>query len=108
MEITIAKNAGFCFGVKRATDRLHDAIENKKAGERIYTLGHLIHNAPYNLELEKKGVRCISISDLDGIAASATDSAPVTVFVRAHGIPRTDEEKLRSVAEENPKIGRAS
>ena len=79
MEITIAKNAGFCFGVKRATDRLHEAIENKVFGERIYTLGHLIHNTPYNLELEKKGVRCISIADVDGIAEAADESAHVTV-----------------------------
>jgi 4-hydroxy-3-methylbut-2-enyl diphosphate reductase IspH len=31
MEITVAKNAGFCFGVKRATDSLEAAIEK---GER--------------------------------------------------------------------------
>ena len=27
MKITIAKNAGFCFGVKRATDSLEEKIE---------------------------------------------------------------------------------
>ena len=102
MEITIAKNAGFCFGVKRATDRLHEAIENKKAGEHIYTLGHLIHNTPYNLELEKKGVKCISISDVDAIAETVSECESVTVFVRAHGIPRSDEEKLRAISEKNP------
>ena len=102
MEITIAKNAGFCFGVKRATDRLCEAIEHKAAGERIYTLGHLIHNAPYNLELEKKGVRCISISEVDGIVQDAGEGSRVTVFVRAHGIPRADEEKLKSISEQYP------
>ena len=29
MEVTIAKEAGFCFGVKRATDRLEEAIAKK-------------------------------------------------------------------------------
>ena len=44
MNIIIAKNAGFCFGVKRATDELEKRLENKSEGERIYTLGTLIHN----------------------------------------------------------------
>ena len=49
MTVTVAKNAGFCFGVKRATDSLESAIENKREGERIYTLGNLIHNDIYNM-----------------------------------------------------------
>ena len=32
MKITVAKNAGFCFGVKRATDSLEAAIEKKERG----------------------------------------------------------------------------
>ena len=38
--VTVAENAGFCFGVKRATDRLEQAILEARSGERIYTLGH--------------------------------------------------------------------
>ena len=41
MDITIAKNAGFCFGVKRATDSLESEIVNKREGQRIYTLGNI-------------------------------------------------------------------
>ena len=33
--ITVAKNAGFCFGVKRAVDTLLSAIENKREGETL-------------------------------------------------------------------------
>ena len=44
MEITIAKNAGFCFGVKRAADTVSSLIETSKKGTKIYTLGKLIHN----------------------------------------------------------------
>ncbi len=101
MNITIAKNAGFCFGVKRATDRLEDAIVNKKAGERIYTLGNLIHNAPYNQSLRDRGVECISIDDVKEIAATASEDTPVTVFIRAHGIPKQDEKMLLSLSKEN-------
>ena len=54
--VTVAENAGFCFGVKRATDCLEDALKNARAGEKIYTLGHLIHNETYNESLRRRGV----------------------------------------------------
>jgi 4-hydroxy-3-methylbut-2-enyl diphosphate reductase len=101
MEIVVAKNAGFCFGVKRATDSLEERIRDSKDGERIFTLGTIIHNGTYNAMLEKKGVRVTSIDEIDGIAKSATADSPVTVFIRAHGIPLEDEEKLSRLAAEN-------
>ena len=101
MEITVAKNAGFCFGVKRATDSLEERIRTGKDGERIFTLGTIIHNGTYNAMLEKKGVRVTSIDEIDGIAKSATADSPVTVFIRAHGIPLEDEERLCRLAAEN-------
>ena len=99
MDITIAKNAGFCFGVKRATDSLENAINQKKTGEKIYTLGNLIHNAPYNQSLRERGVECISMADVED---AAKDGARVTVFVRAHGIPKGDEARLREMSQNNP------
>ena len=102
MEITIAKNAGFCFGVKRATDSLEAAINEKKLGDRLYTLGHLIHNAPYNQSLKQRGVECISMQNIDDVAKSATKDSTATVFIRAHGVPRYDEERLSAIARENP------
>ena len=85
--IEIAKNAGFCFGVKRATEELEHAIA-AETGERIYTLGQLIHNDTYNRQLEAAGVGVTSIEAIPSLVASATASSPVRVFVRAHGIPR--------------------
>ena len=102
MEITIAKHAGFCFGVKRATDRLERAIAEKRAGERIYTLGALIHNDIYNRMLAAEGVRVIAIDEVEDLAKAASEDAPVTVFVRAHGIPREDEALLRRLGERYP------
>jgi len=102
MNIVIAKNAGFCFGVKRATDELEKRLENKSEGERIYTLGTLIHNETYNAELYAAGVRVTDISSIRALSEEATQSAPVTVFVRAHGIPKQDEETLRECSEKNP------
>ena len=44
LEITVAKNAGFCFGVARAAKLIEEAADNAVCGERIFTLGKLIHN----------------------------------------------------------------
>ena len=101
MQVEIAKNAGFCFGVKRATDRLEEAIA--KGGDvRIFTLGNLIHNDTYNRWLYEQGVRVTSVGEIPSLAASASADAPVRVFVRAHGIPREDEATLAAAAEQNP------
>ena len=102
MEITVAKNAGFCFGVKRATDSLEAAIERKSEGERIFTLGTLIHNDTYNAMLKDKGVRVTSIDEVSALSESASSDAPVTIFIRAHGIPKQDEALLSSLSEKNP------
>ena len=101
-KITIAEHAGFCFGVKRATDTVEKKIENASENERIYTLGHLIHNEGYNSWLEKKGVKSVSISDVEDICNNATADAPATVFIRAHGIPLEDEKRLIACKEKNP------
>ena len=42
--VTVAKNAGFCFGVARATKAVETEMADHPAGERIFTLGRLIHN----------------------------------------------------------------
>ena len=99
--IEIAKNAGFCFGVKRATDRLEEALRSRSV-ERLYTLGALIHNDTYNRQLKEQGVEITSIDRIEALAETATADAPVRVFVRAHGIPKEDEAILAEAAERNP------
>ena len=46
--IRVAENAGFCFGVRRATDTIEELIKSKGQGDVICTLGKLIHNDQYN------------------------------------------------------------
>lgn len=99
--ITVAKHAGFCFGVKRATDRLEEALANARAGETVCTLGHLIHNEVYNESLLRRGVVTVSEGDLPALAEKADEAHPVTVLVRAHGIPRGTQAVLETCAE-NP------
>ncbi len=102
MKVTVAKNAGFCFGVKRATDRLEEALAASAAGERIFTLGHLIHNETYNESLAQRGVGVITEEDLERLAKEASDTAPVRVLVRAHGCTKEVQELLDRCAERNP------
>ena len=102
MKVTVAENAGFCFGVKRATDRLEEALRGARPGETVYTLGHLIHNETYNESLRRRGVQVTSEEMLEEIAENATEQQPATVLVRAHGCPRQTQEKLDACAKRNP------
>lgn len=102
MSVTVAANAGFCFGVKRATDRLEAALKNAEPGETICTLGHLIHNETYNESLRQRGVRTVSEEEILPLAQTADASHPVTVLVRAHGCPKQTQILLESCAEKNP------
>ena len=101
-KVTVAKNAGFCFGVKRATDSLENALRNALPGEKIYTLGHLIHNEAYNASLERRGVRSISLDEIFAVANSATKESPASVLVRAHGCTKETAALLERLADENP------
>ena len=99
--ITVAKNAGFCFGVKRAVDTLYEKIESKTDNEQIYTLGPLIHNGVFNEEMQAMGVGIISQEDVDTLAKKASKDSPITVIIRAHGIPIEIQKKLSSLSAEN-------
>ena len=102
-EITVAKHAGFCFGVKRATDMIAEKIASAD-GDRIFTLGKLIHNDTYNSELAAKGVCVTSIEELEALAKETENGAPVCVFIRAHGVTKQTNELLSSLTEKYPRF----
>lgn len=52
MEVILAKSAGFCFGVKRAVDKVYQQTEEKNG--KIYTYGPIIHNEEVVKDLEKE------------------------------------------------------
>ena len=60
MEIIIAEHSGFCFGVNRAIDMAFSEAERTDREGRLYTCGHLIHNAAVVSKLKEKGVDMIS------------------------------------------------
>ena len=101
-EIKVAEHSGFCFGVKRATETLEEKLKAKKNGERIYTLGNLIHNEDYLAMLERNGVKAIDADAIEEIAKSADENSAVTVFIRAHGVTKETEQLLTKLHSENP------
>ena len=102
--VVVAENAGFCPGVRAATERLARRIREAKAGERLYTLGHLIHNEDYNAALERSGVRSISADELKTIAEATEVSGSACVFIRAHGITKSTRAMLAALAERYPRF----
>ena len=42
MKVKVAETAGFCFGVKRAVDKVYELIDTEQ--KPIFTLGPIIHN----------------------------------------------------------------
>ena len=101
-EIVVAKNAGFCFGVARATSAVEREIASRPKGERIFTLGRLIHNETYNQRLVSRGVHVITPDEVEQLARESTVEAPVKVFVRAHGMTAETENLLRRCADAYP------
>ncbi len=100
-ELTVAKRAGFCSGVRRAAEGLEAKIASARPGERIFTLGKLIHNDVYVNDLARRGVNVTDEASLPRLAASASPESPVTVFIRAHGVKKDTEKLLARLSEQN-------
>lgn len=84
MKIKIAKTAGFCWGVKRAIDKVVE-LRGVTSG-KIQTFGPLIHNPQELQRLEKKDIKAVKkIKDLK-------DS---TVVIRTHGISPAQRAALK-------------
>ena len=92
--ITVGKNSGFCFGVKRAADAVEKLLAEKKDGERIFTLGKLIHNDVYNSRLAERGVSVIKETELENILEQSKNGEKLTVVLRAHGVSAECDRKL--------------
>ena len=78
MEVTVAKTAGFCFGVKRAVEKVYEQIG--KMEKPIYTYGPIIHNEQVVGDLQEKGVEVIdTLEELRTIRDAV-------VVIRSHGV----------------------
>lgn len=87
MKVVRAKTAGFCMGVGLALKKLDSALLGTTF-RRIYTLGPLIHNPQVLALYAEKGVVCANEQQIF--------QPGDCVVIRAHGIPRTREDSLRT------------
>lgn len=86
LKIILAEQAGFCFGVKRATQM---AFEAAGRGGKTSTLGPIIHSPQVVQRLEELGVKVLkSISELDNGA----------IIIRSHGV--ASEELQQAIRKE--------
>ncbi|MBQ2730268.1 MAG: 4-hydroxy-3-methylbut-2-enyl diphosphate reductase, partial [Clostridia bacterium] len=97
--ITVASHAGFCFGVKRATD-VAEKMAKSSDGAKIYTLGRLIHNDGYVASLKAKGVDELSQEDIPDVCARCEKGEKITVIIRAHGEILENLEALKKCEKE--------
>ena len=74
MEILLAKDMGFCWGVRRAIDIMERAADERGS---IASVGPIVHNPQVVKELEEKGVRT-------GWTPGDADSLPIAIT--AHGV----------------------
>ena len=87
MQVLLAEEYGFCFGVERAVEMVEDALSQ---GARVRTLGPLIHNTQEIQRLEAHGVATIDApTDVEG---------EVTAVIRAHGVTPQVQRELEARA----------
>ncbi len=87
MQVLIADEYGFCFGVERAVEMVEEALEE---GDTVRTLGPLIHNDQEMARLATHGVSTIN--------APVQIQRGETAVIRAHGVTPQIEAELRGKA----------
>ena len=84
MEVIVGKNAGFCYGVKRAVD---GAREELGKGKAIYCLGDIVHNNHVIEDLKKQGMKFID----------RIEEAKGKTIIRAHGVSKEVYKKAKDM-----------
>ncbi len=81
-KVIMAKEVGFCFGVKRAINLTKQALNDRSD---VFILGDLVHNKRVTDELEGKGLRKVEdYGDQKG-----------TMVIRAHGLPKAKIQEAK-------------
>ena len=77
MKVAVDKSSGFCWGVVRTVDI---AEKELATGEKLYSLGDIIHN-PVEIErLRSEGLETVTHNDLEKLRGAK-------ILIRAHGEP---------------------
>ena len=88
MEILLAKSAGFCFGVKRAVEKVYEQVNQGK--QNVYTYGPIIHNEEVVNDLNAKGVQVLE--DREALEQLTQG----TVIIRSHGVSKEIYQLIES------------
>ena len=80
LTVDIDTNSGFCAGVIRAIGKAEEFL---KEGERLYSLGAIVHNDAELSRLVGKGLVTIDKEDLEEMVAADGE----VLLIRAHGGP---------------------
>jgi len=88
MQVLLANEYGFCFGVERAVEMVEEAIGE---GDTVRALGPLIHNEQEMQRLAHEGVT--TIKDPSEIGRGET------AVIRAHGVTPEVQKALEDLAE---------
>lgn len=101
MPLTVAKTAGFCFGVRRAVDTVYEQLERipSTSSPKLFTLGEIIHNAQVVEELDSLGA--VAVDSLEKLLEleeqlSQQNRPYIPVIIRSHGVPKKVYEALDS------------
>ncbi|HEU5287197.1 MAG TPA: 4-hydroxy-3-methylbut-2-enyl diphosphate reductase [Candidatus Limnocylindria bacterium] len=82
MEVLLARENGFCFGVKKAVELTEAAAET---GKQVHNLGQVVHNPKISERLQARGVKVIK---------DPADAQEGIVVIRAHGVPPDVRAKI--------------
>ncbi len=82
--VMMAKEVGFCFGVKRAIDKTAQALADR---EDVFILGDVVHNKRVTDALESKGLRKVD---------DYTNEKSGTMIIRAHGLPQVKIQEAKN------------
>ena len=85
MKITVAKSAGFCFGVKRA---LKTALLAAKREKNVYMLGDIVHNEDVVAKISEAGIKKINY---------LSAGKGKTLLIRAHGASKHTLKKAKKL-----------
>lgn len=90
MRIKLARTLGYCLGVRQAMNTAFERLSMR--GEKVYSHGELIHNAPALQLLAAKGLK-VWQGEREG-----------SVIIRAHGLPPQEIEKLKRLEGQGLKV----
>jgi len=84
VEVLLARENGFCFGVKKAVELTEAAAET---GKPVYNLGQVVHNPKISERLAARGVTVIK---------DPAEAKEGVIVIRAHGVPPETRAKIEA------------